>query len=137
MSEQSAEESGNGAGIRYEEPGEGVARIVLARPEARNAQDKPMLYALNAAFDRAAQDDAVRCIILAADGPHFSSGHDLRDGSAITDFDLVGTWGGPRFRARKGTWRSSTKSTWGSAGAGAIFPSPPSPRCRERPLPVA
>ena len=102
MSEQSAEESGNGAGIRYEEPGEGVARIVLARPEARNAQDKPMLYALNAAFDRAAQDDAVRCIILAADGPHFSSGHDLRDGSAITDFDLVGTWGGTTLPGAEG-----------------------------------
>ena len=80
--------------IRYEEPAQGVARIVLARADARNAQDKRMLYELNAAFDRAAHDDAVRCIVLAADGPHFSSGHDLRDREAIGEFSPVGTWGG-------------------------------------------
>ena len=77
-------------GIRYEQPAEGVARIVLARPEARNAQDKPMLYALNAAFDRAAHDNAIRVIVLSADGPHFSSGHDLRDTTRMSDFRPVG-----------------------------------------------
>ena len=80
--------------VRWESPAEGVARIVLARPDARNAQDKRMTYELNAAFDRAAQDDAVRCIVLAADGPHFSSGHDLRDRSLVDEFDTVGSWGG-------------------------------------------
>jgi enoyl-CoA hydratase len=80
--------------IRYEQPAAGVARIVLARPEARNAQDKRMLYELNAAFDRAARDNAVKVIVLSADGPHFSSGHDLRDRSNIADFEPVGTWGG-------------------------------------------
>jgi enoyl-CoA hydratase len=68
--------------IRYERPTERVARIVLARPDKRNAQDMKMLYQLNAAFDLAVQDDAVRVIILAADGPHFSSGHDLSDAGA-------------------------------------------------------
>jgi len=72
--------------IRYERPTERVARIVLARPDKRNAQDMKMLYQLNAAFDLAVQDDAVRVIILAADGPHFSSGHDLSDaGSRVGD----------------------------------------------------
>lgn len=80
--------------VRYETPATGVARIVLARPAARNAQDKRMTYELNAAFDRAAQDDAVRCIVLSADGPHFSSGHDLRDRSLVDEFEPVGTWGG-------------------------------------------
>jgi enoyl-CoA hydratase len=80
--------------IRYEQPATGVARIVLARAEARNAQDKRMLYELNSAFDRAARDNAVKVIILSADGPHFSSGHDLRDRSKIADFETVGTWGG-------------------------------------------
>jgi enoyl-CoA hydratase len=89
-------------GIRYEAPAEGVARIVLARPEARNAQDKPMLYALNAAFDRAAHDDAVKVIVLAADGPHFSSGHDLRDTTTLDEFDPVGTWGGARLPGAEG-----------------------------------
>lgn len=80
--------------IRYEQPAGGVARIVLARPEARNAQDKRLLYDLNDAFDKAAQDDAVRVVILAADGPHFSSGHDLRDGSSMSNFTPVSCWGG-------------------------------------------
>jgi len=49
--------AGNGsdfATICYELPDPRVARIVLARPEARNAQDKRMTYELHAAFDRAA-----------------------------------------------------------------------------------
>lgn len=89
-------------GIRYETPADGVARIVLARPEARNAQDKPMLYALNAAFDRAAHDDGIKVIVLSADGPHFSSGHDLRDGSSMSDFAPVGTWGGSSLPGAEG-----------------------------------
>lgn len=80
--------------IRYEGPQNGVARIVLARPEARNAQDKHMLYELNDAFDRAAHDNDVRVVVLAADGPHFSSGHDLRDASKMREFTPVSCWGG-------------------------------------------
>ena len=60
--------------IRYEQPADGVARIVLDRPKARNAQNKAMTYELNTAFDRAALDPDVKVIVLAADGPHFSSG---------------------------------------------------------------
>lgn len=80
--------------IRYEQPAEGVARIVLTRPETRNAQDKRMLYELNEAFDTAAQDDTVKVVILAADGPHFSSGHDLRDRARMSAFTPVSCWGG-------------------------------------------
>lgn len=84
--------------ILYETPADHIARIVLNRPESRNAQDTRLLYELNAAFDRAAQDDGVKVIILAAAGPHFSSGHDLREGGDIAEqmagFDTVGTWCG-------------------------------------------
>ena len=66
-----------GTSVRYETPAAGVARVVLARPERRNAQDPELLYALDDAFTRAARDEAVRVIVLAADGPDFSSGHDL------------------------------------------------------------
>ena len=51
-----------------------------------------MLSELNAAFDRAARDDSVRVIILAADGNHFSSGHDLRAGTDMAGIDPAGTW---------------------------------------------
>ncbi len=83
--------------VLYETPAEHIARIVLNRPETRNAQDTRLLYELNAAFDRAAQDDAVKVIILAANGPHFSSGHDLREPNVyekMSEFDTVGTWCG-------------------------------------------
>jgi enoyl-CoA hydratase len=83
--------------IRYEEPAPRVARIVLARPESRNAQDTHLLYELNDAFDRAAHDDDISVIVLAADGPHFSSGHDLRErgsAEAMAEHRTVGTWCG-------------------------------------------
>ena len=63
----------------YETPEPGIARIVMNRPEAANAQDTQFLYELNDAFDRAARDDSVKVIILAANGKHFSSGHDVRE----------------------------------------------------------
>jgi enoyl-CoA hydratase len=83
--------------VLYELPEPGIARIVMNRPAARNAQNLQMTYDLNAAFDCAAQDDAVKVIILAGADPHFSSGHDLRDsGRDRLGKDLlpVGTWGG-------------------------------------------
>lgn len=83
--------------IRYEQPADKVARIVLARADARNAQSMRMLYELNDAFDRAAQDDSISVIILAADGPHFSAGHDLRDPdghTVVAEHRRVGTWCG-------------------------------------------
>jgi enoyl-CoA hydratase len=79
--------------IRYERPADGVARIVLARPDVRNAQGMRMTYELNAAFDKAAADSGVRAVILAADGPHFSAGHDFAEKFA-EEFPPVGTWGG-------------------------------------------
>ena len=83
--------------IRYEEAAPKVARIWLDRAETRNAQDTRLLYELNDAFDRAAQDDDISVIVLAAEGPHFSSGHDLRerDGlAAMREREPVGTWCG-------------------------------------------
>lgn len=82
--------------ILYEQPEPGIVRIVLARPETRNSQDTALLYELNDAFDQAAQDDNVKVIILAADGPHFSSGHDLREDldGVMDGYATVGTWCG-------------------------------------------
>ena len=78
--------------VRYERPAERVARIVLARPQTANAQDYQMLSELNQAFDRAARDEEIRVIVLAADGKHFSSGHDLRAGTDMSEIDPVGAW---------------------------------------------
>jgi len=80
--------------IRYETSADGVASIVLAREAQRSAQSKRMTYELNEAFDRAAADNDVKVIVLAADGPHFSSGHDLRDKTEMSEYDTISTWGG-------------------------------------------
>lgn len=85
------------ATVLYEQPAPRVARIVLNRPETRNAQSVRLLYELNDAFDRAAQDDEISVILLAANGPHFSSGHDLRDAEgpdALAAHKRVGNWCG-------------------------------------------
>ena len=84
--------------IRIESPREHIVRVVLSRPETRNAQDTRFLYELNDAFDRAVQDNSVKVIVLSAEGPHFSSGHDLREGDGFANqakFKSVGTWGPP------------------------------------------
>jgi enoyl-CoA hydratase len=69
-------------------------RIVLDRPNQANAQDPALLYQLNDAFDRAAQDDDVRVVILSAEGRHFSSGHDLAADWTLHGQTPVGCWAG-------------------------------------------
>lgn len=55
---------------------DGVVLITLDRPAARNALSVALLEALRDAL-HAAED--ARCIVLAAHGPAFSAGHDLRE----------------------------------------------------------
>ena len=78
--------------VRYDVPAERVARITLARAEMANAQNYLMISEVNEAFDVAARDDDIRCIVLAADGKHFSSGHDLADlDPDMDDLNTIGT----------------------------------------------
>jgi enoyl-CoA hydratase len=67
--------------VIYEQPSERIVRIVLNRPDKANAQNLQMLYDLNTALDKAAADNDVRVIIVAAAGKHFSSGHGPMGGS--------------------------------------------------------
>jgi len=55
-----------------------VLRITLDRPRVRNAQSTELILALDAAIRAARRDDRVRVVVLAAAGPDFSAGHDLR-----------------------------------------------------------
>src|SRR4051794_17973367 len=54
-----------------------IGVITLNRPERRNAQTPAFLAELNDAWMSATDDDEVAVIVLRAEGPHFSSGHDL------------------------------------------------------------
>ncbi|MEK9899437.1 MAG: enoyl-CoA hydratase/isomerase family protein [Rhodospirillaceae bacterium] len=62
--------------IRLEISG-GVARITMARPEKHNAFDDVLIADLTDAFERAGTDDAVRVVVLEAEGKSFSAGADL------------------------------------------------------------
>lgn len=75
--------------VSYELLDEGrIARILLNRPEARNAQNRGMLVELDDAFLRAEADDRVRVVILGGEGLMFSSGHDI--GSKVSMAELYG-----------------------------------------------
>ena len=56
---------------------DGVAWVTMSRPAYNNVQNSQMTYALDDAFNRAVQDDEVKCIVLAGNGKHFSAGHDI------------------------------------------------------------
>jgi len=90
---------------------DGVAVVTMNRPRYRNAQNSVMTYALDAAFERAVDDEDVRVIVLAGDGEHFSAGHDIGtpdrdhhvsyDNRAVMWWDHVDRHGGDQRFARE------------------------------------
>jgi enoyl-CoA hydratase/carnithine racemase len=54
-----------------------ICRLILNRPERRNALSRSLLSEMETALTRIAADAAVRVVVLAARGPVFCSGHDL------------------------------------------------------------
>jgi enoyl-CoA hydratase/carnithine racemase len=66
--------------IAHPEPG--VVVLTLNRPKARNALSLSLLSVLHAAIDDAGRDKAVAVIVIAANGPAFSAGHDLKEMTA-------------------------------------------------------
>ncbi|GAA1944230.1 enoyl-CoA hydratase [Amycolatopsis minnesotensis] len=128
--------------VRYEVRGP-VAVVTMNRPDYRNAQNSAMTYALDAAFTRAVDADAVKVIVLAGAGKHFSAGHDIgspgRDADvsferkAVLWWDHVGKSGGDQRFAREAEvylgmcrrWREIPKPTiasvQGACVAGALM----------------
>lgn len=56
-----------------------IAEITLSRPTARNALSLAMIADLHAALRDLGADQSVRAIIISAEGPVFSAGHDLKE----------------------------------------------------------
>jgi enoyl-CoA hydratase/carnithine racemase len=56
-----------------------IAVLTLNRPEARNSLSERLITELHAAIDAAGKEPAVRAVVIAAGGPAFSSGHDLKE----------------------------------------------------------
>lgn len=59
------------------EAADGVAWVTMNRPAYNHVQNSQMTYALDDAFRRAVDDDAVKVIVLRSSGKHFSAGHDI------------------------------------------------------------
>lgn len=103
------------------ESADGVATITLNRPERRNAQNQQFLEELNDAWEWAAADSEVRVILLRANGPHFSAGHDLSPAAAgagpspiltsIPDTGLLGLyqWEAKHYLGFSRRWRDIPK----------------------------
>ena len=62
-----------------------VATITMNRPEKRNALSSEMMRELTDALRELSAESDVRAIVLAANGPAFSAGHDLRE---LVDGDI-------------------------------------------------
>ena len=61
---------------------DGILRLTLNAPKSRNALSEAMMAALATALDDAAGNDAVRVIVIAANGPVFCAGHNLKEMTA-------------------------------------------------------
>ncbi len=59
-----------------------IAVLTLNRPDARNSLSEALLTALEEALDTIGGDRDLRAVVLAANGPAFSAGHDLKELSA-------------------------------------------------------
>ncbi|MFL5843554.1 MAG: enoyl-CoA hydratase/isomerase family protein [Solirubrobacteraceae bacterium] len=66
-----------------------VAHVQLARPEARNALDRPTIAALHAAVRDAGAAESVRCLVLSGEGVSFCAGGDLHAVRAQTVEETV------------------------------------------------
>ncbi|TMJ35271.1 MAG: enoyl-CoA hydratase [Alphaproteobacteria bacterium] len=58
---------------------QGILRLTLNDPLTRNSLSDAMLAALAIALDEARQNDQVRVVVIAAEGPAFCSGHNLKE----------------------------------------------------------
>src|SRR4029079_8469306 len=71
---------------------ERVAVITLNRPDRRNAQNPQLLRELDRAWEMAAEEKEVRVIVVKANVPHFSAGHDIsasRDRAIVSEIDIA------------------------------------------------
>jgi enoyl-CoA hydratase/carnithine racemase len=56
-----------------------IAVLTLNRPAARNSLSEAMIASLHAGLNEIRDDKAVRGVVIAANGPAFSAGHDMKE----------------------------------------------------------
>jgi enoyl-CoA hydratase/carnithine racemase len=67
------------APLLLHEHSNGITLLTLNRPDQRNSLSEAMLGALGEAFVAIAQDARVRAVVIAANGPVFCAGHDIKE----------------------------------------------------------
>lgn len=65
--------------ILYRDDADGITTLTLARPAARNALSVGLMAALQDELDAINADCGVRVVVIAAEGPAFCAGHDLKE----------------------------------------------------------
>lgn len=73
---------GNEALVLAELDGDGVLRLTLNAPRSRNALSEAMMTAMSESLADAASNPAVRVVVVAANGPVFCAGHNLKEMTA-------------------------------------------------------
>jgi enoyl-CoA hydratase/carnithine racemase len=68
--------------VLIREDADGIAILTLNRPQQRNGLSEALIAALAQALDDIANDSQVRVVVLAANGPAFSAGHDMKEMTA-------------------------------------------------------
>jgi enoyl-CoA hydratase/carnithine racemase len=95
----------------------GIGRIVLNRPDKRNALTHAMMTAILDALDRFSLDDGIRVVVLTGNGSSFCAGVDLADMQAVReergsfDYELL-----PEVFERLGSHRNPTVAMVQGAG---------------------
>jgi len=80
---------------------DGIGRVLLNRPEVRNAQSRRLLEEMDDAFTQAANDPEVKVIVLSGAGESFSAGHDLGSREEKADREMRPYEGGLRGRYKR------------------------------------
>ena len=67
----------------------GICTLTLNRPEKRNPLSTQMLGELQNALEDIGEDKSIKVVIIAANGPVFSAGHDLKEMRANTNYAFI------------------------------------------------
>lgn len=115
--------------IRIEQDGR-VRRLILNRPQARNAQSRRLTEELDHAFLAAEEDLGTGVVVLMGEGDHFSAGHDLGTPQEVADREARPMQAGLRGRYNRSydlnieanlRWRNLSKPTIAAIQGYCIF----------------
>ena len=91
--------------LLIEQPADGVRRIVLNRPEKRNAISTPMRTEILEALQEHDRNEEVRVTIISGAGQCFSSGYDLTSGGLMENPPIYSPPG-------DGQWTRQATDSW-------------------------